>query len=173
MITTEEISKFLQKLSTYALLFDLKKNEQFLIYYHYAFDEYPPCSGCAGDLENAIMRLKVLVNKQKESVEFIKAKQLMKYQMKKEVQYYSSSMNMMVTKFNCTDAIAEKILLENPANAMFFENVVPIAEEKIVNEFSHVVSFSLDSVEEDVADVMVNLTEKLSKREKRKKRTAL
>ena len=173
MITTEEISKFLQKLSTYALLFDLKKNEQFLIYYHYAFDEYPPCSGCAGDLENAIMRLKVLVNKQKESVEFIKAKQLMKYQMKKEVQYYSSSMNMMVTKFNCTDAIAEKILLENPANAMFFENVVPIAEEKIVNEFSHVVSFPLDSVEEDVADVVVNLTEKLSKREKRKKRTAL
>jgi hypothetical protein len=171
MITTEEISTFLQKLSTYALLFDLKKNEQFLIYYHYAFDEYPPCSGCAGDLENAIMRLKVLLNKQKESVEFIKAKQLMKYQMKKEVQYYSSSMNMMVTKFNCTDAIAEKILLENPANAMFFDDVVPIvADNKIVNEFSHVVSFRVDSVEEDV---VANLTEKIQQRQKRKKRTAL
>jgi hypothetical protein len=49
----------------------------------------------------------IIMNINGNKVELIKSKNLMKYQMKNNVRVYSNNLKLMITTYNCTDAIAE------------------------------------------------------------------
>lgn len=111
-----EIREFLKLVNVYTILTNDNTREKFLQLYGYTFDEYPSCTGCADEIEQAINKFMWIIkhHEKQNKTTLMKATSVSKYTMKDKVRIYSSSLNMMVTKYNCTDAIAEVLIKENP-----------------------------------------------------------
>jgi hypothetical protein len=65
--------------------------------------------------------MKIILNLHNSNeIELCKAKNLMKYQMKNNVRIYSNKLNLVVTKYNCTDKIAKVLIEEKASNIDLF-----------------------------------------------------
>ena len=91
-----------------------------------------------------------------------KSQTITKYSMKPKVRLYSNTMNMMVTEYNCTDAIAEAIIKENPKYAELFILNQPELNTTAISEQTYTVSN-----DEDEETVVVET--KYNKRGRKKK----
>jgi len=120
MYLLSEVVEFSKSLSVYSVLTDEQIRDKFIELYFYAFEMHPDCTGCAGDIEQAIYKFMWLIKKHSDEMELQKAYLLTKYKMKPKVRLYSSSLNMMVTEYNCTDSIAEHLIKENAKYAELF-----------------------------------------------------
>lgn len=129
MYNRTEVSEFITGLTVYRLVTHQETRERFLTYYSYAFEMSLPCTGCPGELEAGINKLKWLLTRHNETHETLqKATKLMRYQMKPNARIYSYKLMMMVTPLNCTDTIAEALINENPKHLGLFtinEGVTP------------------------------------------------
>lgn len=123
-----EVVEFSKRLNVYSVLMDEDVRTKFIELYYYAFEMYPECTACAGDIENAIFKFMWLIKKHNGQMNLQKSQTITKYSMKPKVRLYSNSLGMMVTEYNCTDAIAEALMKENPKYAELF--IVNIPEEK-------------------------------------------
>jgi hypothetical protein len=122
MKSKEEFQQFITKLNVYNITISSKLRDEFSAMYAHIFEQAPPCTGCPGELEQAIHKLKVyemLLNQTKHT-HTVKATKLMKYTMQEGVVVFSNKLNMMVSSFNCTDDIAETLIAESETNASFF-----------------------------------------------------
>lgn len=123
MANVKEVKEFLNSISVEQYLTDEIKQNQFDIYYTTIYKTINFCKGCSNDISMALMRLKKEVNKQDDNAELISNVIPTKYKFKKDVRLYSSSLNLMVTKHNLTDLIAEKLIAENGKHAELFDLV--------------------------------------------------
>jgi hypothetical protein len=115
------VKDFLETITVYRLVTDQVAREVFLTYFSFAFDITPPCTGCPGELEVAIGKLKWLVKKHSDDQPTLKkAMELSKYTMKPGKRVYSFKLGMMVTTLNCTDEMAELLMAENEAHKALF-----------------------------------------------------
>ena len=117
-----EVSEFLKIVNVYTLVNKENVYEKFLQYYTFTFNEQPNCNSCPNDIEQAIHKLNWIVKLHIKSNKdmLMKADKVTKYTMKPNVRIYSSKLGLMVTRFNCTDAIAEALLKENANNSRLF-----------------------------------------------------
>lgn len=121
MYNLEETKEFIKSLSVHKVITNKTIKEKFIDIYNFAFDDYPECEGCASSIEQAIHKMKILLNLHSANdVELIKSKNIMKYQMKNNVRVYSNNLKLMITKYNCTDAIAEALIKEKESNINLF-----------------------------------------------------
>lgn len=133
MYEITEAYKFIQTLNVYTIVNNDETHKRFLEYYQFIFNESVNCSACPNDIEQAIHKLNWIVklHLKNNKTELMKAENVCKYSMKPNVRLYSTTLGMMVTRFNCTDAIAEALIKENPNNKNLFTVNVP--EVKQVN----------------------------------------
>ena len=117
-----DVVEFLKIVNVYTLVNRENVYEKFLEYYVYTFNEQPNCNSCPNDIEQAIHKLNWIVKLHIKSNKdmLMKADKVTKYTMKPNVRIYSSKLGLMVTRFNCTDAIAEALLKENANNSKLF-----------------------------------------------------
>lgn len=121
MYNLAEVKTFIKSLTIHQLISNKTTRSKFVDIYNYSFDEYPECEGCASGIEQAIHKMRILLNLHSATdIELIKSKNLMKYQMKNNVRVYSNNLKLMITKFNCTDAIAEVLIKEKSTNIDLF-----------------------------------------------------
>jgi len=122
MYKVSEVIEFMKTVNVYSITNNDLTFTNFITYYTHTFDEMPNCTACPNDIEVAIGRmnwiLKMHVKANKEDLH--KADLIMNYRMKPKVRIYSTKLNLMVTPFNCTDAIAEVLIKENPNNKNLF-----------------------------------------------------
>jgi len=114
MYPIEQVKEFSKLLNVYNVLTNENVRTEFLQMYAYTFEEYPSCSGCPDEIENAIFKFMWIIKKHTNQSYLMKANSISKYTMKDKVRIYSSSLGIVVTKYNCTDAIAEALIKENP-----------------------------------------------------------
>lgn len=117
-----DVVEFLKIVNVYTLVNRENVYEKFLEYYTFTFNEQPNCNSCPNDIEQAIHKLNWIVKLHIKSNKdmLMKADKVTKYTMKPNVRIYSSKLGLMVTRFNCTDAIAEALLKENANNSKLF-----------------------------------------------------
>lgn len=120
--------------------------ERFLQLYSYTFEESLHCTGCPNDIETAIFKFMWIIKKHNTQETLTKASMLSKYTMKQKVRLYSSSLNMVITSYNCTDDIAEVLIKENPKHKELF--TVNVTEEPQPIE-----TFSVVNPEEETQEV--------------------
>lgn len=173
MYNLEEIKEFIKSLSVHKVITNKITRETFIDVYNYAFDEYPECEGCASSIEQAIHKMKILLNLHNANdVELIKSKNLMKYQMKNNVRVYSNTMKLMVTKYNCTDAIAEALIKEKQSNIDLFIINAEVKKESEVIQHSelHYEIKNEEMVIETTEEIQEVVNEVVTKKKGRKKR---
>jgi hypothetical protein len=122
MYDTKEAYNFIQTLNVYTIVNNDDTHKRFLEYYQFIFNESVNCSACPNDIEQAIYKLNWIVklHLKNNKPELMKADKVCKYTMKPKVRLYSTALGMMVTKYNCTDAVAEALIKENPVNKNLF-----------------------------------------------------
>lgn len=162
MYLMQDIIKFTEQLNVYNVLMRDSVRDEFIKLYSFTFDEMPACTGCPNDIEIAINKFMWMIKLHKNQTYLTKAKTLMKYQMKDKVRVYSTALNIVVTKYNCTDAIAEVLIRENESNKNLFI-IAPDSEPKKAIE-----TYSVINPKEETEVV----TKKEFKKRGRKKKVA-
>lgn len=129
--TIDNVEAFMHTVTVYKLATSDETRKQFIDLYYYIFEEQPTCDACPSDIEMAIHKVKWMIrlHKANKKTEIQNANTLMKYKMKDKTRVYSSAMNMMITKFNCTDEIAEALIKENPNHIALFQISVEHKQE--------------------------------------------
>lgn len=125
------VSGFLKTVNVYTLVNNEDVYNRFMEYYQYTFNHTVNCGVCPNDIEQAIHKLNWMVKlhiKNNNTV-LMKADKVCRYSMKPNVRFFSNSLGIMVTRFNCTDAIAEALIKENPVNANLFTVNTPEVNE--------------------------------------------
>lgn len=121
MYNLAETKEFIKSLTTYKVVSNKTIREKLVDIYQYIFDEYPECDGCTSGIEQAIHKMKIIINLHNANqIELSKAKDLMMYQMKNNVRIYSNKLKLVVTKYNCTDEIAKVLIEEKSSNIDLF-----------------------------------------------------
>jgi len=121
MYNLAETKEFINAITTYKVVSNKPTREKLIAIYNYVFEESPECEGCASGIEQAIHKMKIILNLHNSNdIELCKAKNLMKYQMKNNVRIYSNKLNLVVTKYNCTDKIAKVLIEEKASNIDLF-----------------------------------------------------
>lgn len=137
MYNLAETKQFINSLTTYKVVSNKSIREKLVDIYQYAFDEYPECDGCASGIEQAIHKMKILLNLHNANdIELSKANNLMKFQMKNNVRIYSNKLKVMVTKYNCTDEIAKVLIEEKASNIDLFIINAEVKKESEVIQHS-------------------------------------
>jgi hypothetical protein len=136
MMNLQDAIGFVSKIRAYTILTDTAKRNKFIELYQYIFNEVPVCEGCTGDIENAIHKMLVHLRKNEahDPTTLLKETDMSHYKLKPNVRYYSSTMKMYVTRYNLTDAVAERIIQENPSCVDLFETIPaakPVEAEKV------------------------------------------
>ncbi len=136
-----DVVEFLKIVNVYTLVNRENVYEKFIEYYTFTFNEQPNCNSCPNDIEQAIHKLNWIVKLHIKSNKdmLIKADKVTRYTMKPNVRIYSSKLGIMVTRYNCTDAIAETLLKENANNSKLFTvNGEPLEVEPVAVEIKTV-----------------------------------
>jgi hypothetical protein len=174
MYNLAEIKEFQKSLSVNKVISNKATRSKFIEVYNYAFDEFPECEGCPSSIEQAIHKMKILLNLHSATdVELIKSKNLMKYQMKNNVRIYSNNLKLMITKYNCTDAIAESLIKEKDSNIDLFIINAELKKESEVIQHSELhyeiknEEMVIDTTEEMKEVVNEVVTKKKSKKSKK------
>jgi copper chaperone CopZ len=126
MYNVDEVSIFVKALKVYSVVTNKAIRDKYIEYYTFIFDTPPQCAGCPNEIEAAIQKLNwvMMLQINNGNSQLLKAKVMTKYTMNPKVRVMSSSLGIMVTQYNCTDAIAEALIKENPKNiALFTLNV--------------------------------------------------
>lgn len=121
MYNLTETKQFIHSLTTYKVVSNKATREKLIAIYNYVFDESPECDGCTSGIEQAIHKMKIILNLHNDNqMELSKANDLMVYQMKNNVRIYSNKLKLMITKYNCTDEIAKVLIEEKASNIDLF-----------------------------------------------------
>lgn len=137
MYNLAETKQFINSLTTYKVVSNKTIREKLVGIYQYTFDEYPECDGCPSGIEQAIHKMKIILNLHNSNdLELIKANNLMKYQMKNNVRIYSNKLKLVVTKYNCTDEIAKALIEEKASNIDLFTINAEVKKESEVIQHS-------------------------------------
>jgi hypothetical protein len=126
MYQVQEVSIFVKSLKVYDVVTNKSIRDKYIEIYSYIFGMSPSCAGCPNVIEEAIQKLKwvMILQVSNGNNELQKATRMTKYTMNPKVRIMSSSLGIMVTQFNCTDAIAEALIKENEKHrALFTINV--------------------------------------------------
>lgn len=136
MAKVKEVKVFLNAISVDQYLTDDKIQNEFNEYYTIIYKTINFCRGCSNDINMALMRLQKEIGKQEDDAELNSNVIPSKYKFKKDVRLYSSSLRIMVTKYNLTDVIAEKLIAENGKHSELFDIVEDIAPAITINAIS-------------------------------------
>lgn len=137
MYQLDEISIFVKALKVYSVATNKSIRDKYIDVYTFIFDTPPPCAGCPDEIEQGIHKLNwvIMLQINNGNTELLKAKAMTKYTMLPKVRVMSSTLKIMVTQYNCTDAIAEALIKESPKNiALFTVNVVDEGRSIVNNE---------------------------------------
>lgn len=126
MMTKEQFATYLKGLNVYRITISATEQQKFAEVYNSIFEQLPPCAGCPNEVEMALHKMQIYCDLllQTKHTTIVKANQLMQYTMKEGVVIFSNTLNMMVSSFNCTDAVAELLIKENASNLQFFTHNV-------------------------------------------------
>ena len=132
MVTLQEAIEFTKKLRAYNVLTDRKTADKFIDLYHYIFDDVPPCTGCTGDIENAIHKMLVHLKKNQgqNPDELLKETDMSHYRLKPNVRYYSNAMRIYITRYNLTDEVAKMMIAQDPKCVELFETIPDVQAEE-------------------------------------------
>jgi hypothetical protein len=120
----------IDELSAYSVLTDKATRDKFVALYYFAFGDMIACEGCESEVERAITRFKAFLKMHTTETELQKSTTLMRYEMKPNTRVFSTTLGMMVTRANCTDAIAKTIIAEKESNINLFDINEGYVEEK-------------------------------------------
>lgn len=122
MYEVNTVTEFLKTVNVYTLVNSDDIYNRFMEYYGYVFDESLNCNACPNDIEQGIFKLNwvVKLHVKNNRTTLMKADKICKYTMKPNVRFFSTSLGIMVTRYNCTDSIAEALIKENPNNINLF-----------------------------------------------------
>lgn len=132
MYQVEEVSIFVKSLKVYDVVTSKTIRDRYIEVYSFIFGISPSCAGCPNEIEVAIQKLKWIMMLQIKTgnTDLQKANEMTKYTMNPSVRIMSSTLGIMVTQFNCTDAIAEALIKENEKyRSLFTINVSYKAQE--------------------------------------------
>lgn len=122
MYSLDKVRTFvINDLNAYNVITSDDVRNNFIALYHYAFGDALTCEGCENEITRAIIRFKAFLKMHTNETELQKSTTLMKYEMKPSTRVYSNKLKMMVTRANCTDAIAKVLIEEKESNINLFE----------------------------------------------------
>lgn len=174
MYNLTETKEFINTITTYKVVANKSTREKLIAIYNYVFDEYPECDGCTSGIEQAIHKMKILINLHNSNdIELSKAKNLMMYQMKNNVRIYSNKLKLVVTKYNCTDEIAKVLIEEKASNIDLFTINAEVKKESELIQHSELhyeiknEELVIDTTEEKEEVVNEVVTKKKAKKKKK------
>jgi hypothetical protein len=134
MAKIKEVKDFVHLLSVEKYFENQELQDKFDEYYRIAIGSINFCKGCSNDISMAIVRLKQYLVNEDETEELVNKRKIMKYTLKDNVRIYSNTMKLMITKHNCTDVIAEKLIAESERHKSLFTINESVVDVQIVDE---------------------------------------
>lgn len=170
-MNVKDFSIFVKGLSLYKIASNESIRNKFIEYYTFLFDTPPQCSACPSDIESALFKLRwiMLLQINNGNTELLKAKAMTKYTMLPKVRVMSNSMGIMVTQYNCTDAIAEALIKENPKHIALFTINADVEEGSPIVNVQDVTTSTEKVVEEPKKEFVFEIKDH-SKSGKRKRK---